>query len=255
MARSVQDRVKEFERAVQARTEELDHDPAFLIETEALRRGLKKAHDRSPKVVDRFFKQHGMPTPFSLPQIRRSIRSIEDNEIRSLFRRYSAAAYNELTKLRTTSLTTSGLQDQRVQQGTDNSRRFATRPEYIHSQRGLGWKLVPTRYDDGGFSGGTLDRPALQQLLTDIDAGLVDCVVVYKVDRPSRSLLDFARIMERFERQNVSFVSITQQFNTTTSLGRLTLNILFSFAQFEREIIGCWMNARKLRVASSLSIS
>src|SRR5882724_10663948 len=91
---------------------------------------------------------------------------------------------------------------------------------YIQSQRGLGWKLVPTRYDDGGFSGGTLDRPALQQLLTDIDAGLVDCVVVYKVDRPSRSLLDFARIMERFERQNVSFVSITQQFNTTTSLGR-----------------------------------
>ena len=109
---------------------------------------------------------------------------------------------------------------------------------YIHSQRALGWKLVPTRYDDGGFSGGTLDRPALQQLLTDIDAGLVDCEVVYKVDRLSRSLLDFARIMERFERQNVSFVSITQQFNTTTSLGRLTLNILFSFAQFEREIIG-----------------
>jgi site-specific DNA recombinase len=101
---------------------------------------------------------------------------------------------------------------------------------YIHSQRGLGWKLVPTRYDDGGFSGGTLDRPALQQLLTDIDAGLVDCVVVYKVDRLSRSLLDFARIMERFERQNVSFVSITQQFNTTTSLGRLTMNVLLSLA-------------------------
>jgi site-specific DNA recombinase len=109
---------------------------------------------------------------------------------------------------------------------------------YIHSRRGLGWKLIPTRYDDGSFSGGTLERPALQQLLADIDAERVDCVVVYKVDRLSRSLLDFARIMERFERRNVSFVSITQQFNTTTSLGRLTLNILLSFAQFEREIIG-----------------
>src|SRR5215831_16536062 len=109
---------------------------------------------------------------------------------------------------------------------------------YIRSQRGLGWKQIPTRYDDGGFSGGNLERPALQQLLADIDAERVDCVLVYKVDRLSRSLLDFARIMERFERRNVSFVSITQQFNTTTSLGRLTLNILLSFAQFEREIIG-----------------
>ncbi len=109
---------------------------------------------------------------------------------------------------------------------------------YIQSQRGLGWKLIATRYDDGGFSGGTLDRPALQQLLADVDAGLVDCILVYKVDRLSRSLLDFARIMERFDQRNVSFVSITQQFNTTSSLGRLTLNILLSFAQFEREIIG-----------------
>jgi DNA invertase Pin-like site-specific DNA recombinase len=109
---------------------------------------------------------------------------------------------------------------------------------YIQSQRGLGWKLIATRYDDGGFSGGTLDRPALQQLLADVDAGLVNCILVYKVDRLSRSLLDFARIMERFDQQSVSFVSITQQFNTTTSLGRLTLNILLSFAQFEREIIG-----------------
>ena len=109
---------------------------------------------------------------------------------------------------------------------------------YIQSQRGLGWKLIPTRYDDGGYSGGNLDRPALQQLLADVDAGLVDCILVYKVDRLSRSLLDFARIMERLDQRNVSFVSITQQFNTTTSLGRLTLNILLSFAQFEREIIG-----------------
>jgi site-specific DNA recombinase len=98
--------------------------------------------------------------------------------------------------------------------------------------------LLPERYDDGGFSGGTLDRPALQHLLEEIESGGIDCVVVYKVDRLSRSLLDFARLMERFDRQAVSFVAVTQQLNTTTSLGRLTLNVLLSFAQFEREIIG-----------------
>ena len=96
---------------------------------------------------------------------------------------------------------------------------------------------VPEHYDDGGFSGGNLDRPALQRLLSDIEAGKVQCVVVYKVDRLSRSLMDFARIIAVFEKHNVSFVSVTQQFNTTNSLGRLTLNILLSFAQFEREII------------------
>jgi site-specific DNA recombinase len=108
---------------------------------------------------------------------------------------------------------------------------------YIQSQKHLGWKLLPQRYDDGGFSGGTVERPAIQRLLADIEAKRVDCVVVYKVDRLSRSLLDFARLMDCFEQHSVSFVSITQQFNTTTSLGRLTLNILLSFAQFEREII------------------
>jgi DNA invertase Pin-like site-specific DNA recombinase len=108
---------------------------------------------------------------------------------------------------------------------------------YIQSQKHLGWILVPGRYDDGGFSGGNLERPALQQLLKDIGAGQVDCVVVYKVDRLSRSLLDFSRLMDRFDQRSVSFVAVTQQFNTTTSLGRLTLNILLSFAQFEREII------------------
>ena len=108
---------------------------------------------------------------------------------------------------------------------------------YIHSQRHLGWTIVERRFDDGGFSGGTLERPALQALLEEIEARQIDCVVVYKVDRLSRSLLDFARLMDRFERHSVSFVSVTQQFNTTTSLGRLTLNILLSFAQFEREII------------------
>ena len=109
---------------------------------------------------------------------------------------------------------------------------------YIASQQARGWCLVPEQYNDGGFSGSHLERPALQQLLGDLDAGGIDCVVVYKVDRLSRSLLDFARLMERFDRTGVSFVSVTQEFNTTTSMGRLTLNILLSFAQFEREIIG-----------------
>jgi len=109
---------------------------------------------------------------------------------------------------------------------------------YIASQKAEGWVCLPERYDDGGFTGGNMDRPALQRLLADIDAGKIDCVVVYKVDRLSRSLMDFARIVEVFERQNVSFVSVTQHFNTTQSMGRLTLNILLSFAQFEREIIG-----------------
>ncbi len=109
---------------------------------------------------------------------------------------------------------------------------------YIASQRHEGWVTVPDQYDDGGISGGTLDRPAVQRLLRDIEADLVDVVVVYKVDRLSRSLMDFSKLVDVFERNGVSFVSITQQFNTTTSMGRLTLNILLSFAQFEREMIG-----------------
>jgi len=108
---------------------------------------------------------------------------------------------------------------------------------YILSQRHEHWIALPRRYDDGGFTGANTDRPGLQGLLADIDAGLVDCVTVYKVDRLSRSLLDFARIMETFDKHGVSFVSVTQQFNTTSPMGRLTLNILLSFAQFEREII------------------
>jgi site-specific DNA recombinase len=108
---------------------------------------------------------------------------------------------------------------------------------YIRSQKHVGWTLLTEHYDDGGFSGGSLERPGLQQLLIDIEARRVDCVVVYKVDRLSRSLLDFARLMDRFDERSISFVSVTQQFNTTTSLGRLTLNILLSFAQFERELI------------------
>ncbi len=109
---------------------------------------------------------------------------------------------------------------------------------YVASQRAEGWSLVRDQYDDGGFSGGTLERPGLQRLLDDIEAGLVDVVVVYKIDRLSRSLLDFSKLVEVFDRHNVTFVSVTQSFNTTTSMGRLTLNILLSFAQFEREVIG-----------------
>jgi site-specific DNA recombinase len=109
---------------------------------------------------------------------------------------------------------------------------------YVASQKAEGWLLLPDRYDDGGFSGGTLERPALQRLIADIEAGRVDVVVVYKIDRLSRSLMDFAKLVEVFDRNNVTFVSVTQSFNTTTSMGRLTLNILLSFAQFEREVIG-----------------
>src|SRR5580693_1229667 len=107
---------------------------------------------------------------------------------------------------------------------------------YIVSQRHEGWQGIRTHYDDGGFSGGNMDRPALKQLLEDITAGKINTVVVYKVDRLTRSLTDFAKIIDTFDAQKVSFVSVTQQFNTTTSMGRLTLNVLLSFAQFEREV-------------------
>jgi len=109
---------------------------------------------------------------------------------------------------------------------------------YIKSQRHEGWTPLPTLYDDGGYSGGSTDRPALKRLLADIQSGLIDVVVVYKVDRLTRSLADFAKIVEIFDAAGVSFVSVTQQFNTTTSMGRLTLNVLLSFAQFEREVTG-----------------
>jgi DNA invertase Pin-like site-specific DNA recombinase len=109
---------------------------------------------------------------------------------------------------------------------------------YVRSQKHEGWSLLPDFYDDGGISGGTMERPALKRLLADIEAGRVDTVVVYKVDRLTRSLSDFSKIVSVFDARGVSFVSITQQFNTTTSMGRLTLNMLLSFAQFEREVTG-----------------
>ena len=117
----------------------------------------------------------------------------------------------------------------------DSQREYAE--AYIKSQGEEGWTCLPDRYSDGGFSGGNMDRPALQLLLADIEAGKIDCVIAYKIDRLSRSLLDFARMMEVFDRHGVSFVSVTQQFNTATSMGRLMQNVLLSFAQFEREMI------------------
>lgn len=108
---------------------------------------------------------------------------------------------------------------------------------YVTSQKHEGWTCLPDRYDDGGFTGANMDRPALQRLLADIRSGKIDCVIVYKVDRLSRSLLDFSRIIEVFDQHKVSFVSVTQAFNTATSMGRLVLNVLLSFAQFEREMI------------------
>jgi len=109
---------------------------------------------------------------------------------------------------------------------------------YIASQRGDGWIALPNPYDDGGYSGGTLERPAVQALLIAIEAGQVDIVVIYKIDRLTRSLTDFAKLIDRFDAHEVSVVAVTQPFNTTTSMGRLTLNVLLSFAQFEREVTG-----------------
>src|SRR5438045_9604966 len=109
---------------------------------------------------------------------------------------------------------------------------------YIRSQQLEGWVMARSRYDDGGFSGGNAERPALQTLLADIRAGRIEIVVVYKVDRLTRSLADFARLVEIFDAEGVSFVLVTQQFNTTSSMGRLTLNVLLSFAQFERDVTG-----------------
>ena len=109
---------------------------------------------------------------------------------------------------------------------------------YVKSQAHEGWRLIRDRYDDGGYSGGSMDRPALQKLLVDVEARRIDVIVVYKVDRLTRSLADFAKLVELFDQHEVSFVSVTQSFNTTTSMGRLTLNVLLSFAQFEREVTG-----------------
>ena len=117
----------------------------------------------------------------------------------------------------------------------DNQRESAE--SYIQSQKSQGWIALPDRYDDGGYTGANTDRPALQKLISYIKEAKINCVVVYKVDRLSRSLLDFSKLLEFFDQSKVTFVSVTQHFNTNSSMGRLTLNILLSFAQFEREII------------------
>ncbi len=109
---------------------------------------------------------------------------------------------------------------------------------YIKSQAHEGWRLLRDHYDDGGYSGGSMARPALQKLLTDVEDRRIDVIVVYKVDRLTRSLADFAKLVDLFDKHDVSFVSVTQSFNTTTSMGRLTLNVLLSVAQFEREVTG-----------------
>ena len=127
--------------------------------------------------------------------------------------------------------------DQRLEQDFNSlDAQYDASQAFIRSQAHAGWTLIGTKYEDGGFSGGNTDRPALRRLLADIQAGKIDVIVVYKVDRLTRSLADFGRLVELFDQQEVSFVSVTQQFNTTTSMGRLTLNVLLSFAQFEREV-------------------
>ncbi len=144
---------------------------------------------------------------------------------------------NESSKLVRCAIYTRVSSDQGLEQdfnSLDNQREAAE--AYIKSQAHEGWRPLPTSYDDGGFSGGTLERPALRRLLADIRARLIDVVVVYKVDRLTRSLADFAKLVELFDQHGVSFVSVTQAFNTTSSMGRLTLNVLLSFAQFEREV-------------------
>jgi site-specific DNA recombinase len=127
--------------------------------------------------------------------------------------------------------------DQRLEQDFNSlDAQYDASQAYIRSQAHAGWTLIRSKYDDGGFSGGNTDRPALQRLLEDVQAEKIEIIVVYKVDRLTRSLADFAKLVELFDRHGVSFVSVTQQFNTTTSMGRLTLNVLLSFAQFEREV-------------------
>jgi site-specific DNA recombinase len=145
---------------------------------------------------------------------------------------------NEIKKIRCAIYTRKSTDERLDLEFNSLDSQRASAEAFIVSQRSEGWVCLPKKYDDGGFSGGDLDRPALNELLKDIAAGEVDCVVVYKVDRLSRSLFDFAMVMGKFDEYGASFVSVTQQFNTTHSMGRLTLNILLSFAQFEREIIG-----------------
>src|SRR6478672_9622297 len=152
--------------------------------------------------------------------------------------RRSAVAANERKSLRCAVYTRKSSEHGLEQDFNSLDAQREAAEAYVKSQGHEGWRLVKARYDDGGLSGGTLERPALQTLFADIRARKVDVVVVYKVDRLTRSLADFAKLVELFAAHGVSFVAVTQQFNTTTSMGRLTLNVLLSFAQFERELAG-----------------
>ncbi len=154
-------------------------------------------------------------------------------------RQDAAALRDTLPRLRRCALYTRKSSEEGLEQGFNSldAQREAC-AAYVKSQKAEGWRALPAVYDDGGFSGGSMERPALKRLMADIAAGAVDVVVVYKIDRLTRSLADFARMVELFERHKVSFVSVTQSFNTTSSMGRLTLNVLLSFAQFEREVTG-----------------
>ncbi len=142
------------------------------------------------------------------------------------------------TKLRCAVYTRKSTEDGLEQEFNSLDAQYEACSAYIVSQRHEGWTLLPERYDDGGFSGGTIERPGLRQLLADVAAGKIDIILIYKIDRLTRSLSDFARIVDVLDKAGASFVSVTQSFNTTTSMGRLTLNMLLSFAQFEREVTG-----------------
>ena len=158
---------------------------------------------------------------------------MRDEKKRNDYGNYSAARSGVRCGIYTRKSTEEGLEQAF---NTLDAQREAAE-SFINSQRQEGWVALPQKYDDGGYTGANMDRPALKRLLADIESGVVNCVVVYKVDRLSRSLLDFARIMEILDKRGATFVSVTQQFNTTSSMGRLTLNVLLSFAQFEREMI------------------
>src|SRR6476660_7053213 len=191
----------------------------------ARRRLCLERHDLSQPVEDRA-RHHGHPLERA-PVLRPARQAIEGSAIMKTggSKQVRCAIYTRVST------------DQGLEQDFNSlDAQYDASQAYIRSQAHAGWTLLRGNYDDGGFSGGNTDRPALQRLLADVTAGKIDVIVVYKVDRLTRSLADFAKLVELFDTHDVSFVSVTQQFNTTTSMGRLTLNVLLSFAQFEREV-------------------
>src|SRR6202162_1944482 len=178
------------------------------------------------KLVEGCLRDHGDALEWT--EILRSARQTSDGLL---------TMKNRSTKVVRCAIYTRVSTDQGLEQDFNSlDAQYEASQAYIRSQAHAGWTLLRAKYDDGGFSGGHTDRPALQRLLADVRSGEIDVIVVYKVDRLTRSLADFAKLVELFDKYNVSFFSVTQQFNTTTSMGRLTLNVLLSFAQFEREV-------------------